>query len=133
MTTKSFFYASAGVFLLTGAYTMGARHANALNHTGRSHVIALSGNHVLRSDGTPWHFGGGSDWVNVSSESNPYTPLPVAIKDIEFWSQSGIVTKNGVGWSFSGNGWKNLGPIPDPDSAPDESSSWSGVKEGYRK
>ena len=143
MRAKSFFYASAGVFLLVAAYTLGARHAVAdLNHASGSHVIGFSGSSgttsamaALRSDGTVFSRDGiGGEWRQV-----PVGLPPVPIEDVIFWDgigyQSGqsCLTKDGYAWAWtSSTGWvRSADAIPTPPIAV-QGKTWSGVKQGYR-
>jgi len=83
---KKFFYVCAGLFLLAGAYAMGARSAGAQagSQIVGFAVASLNGNHhyVITSTGDVWyHFTDGS--------STPYNTAPLFIGN--FWSGTGPV------------------------------------------
>ena len=74
MKAKPFFYASAGIFLLVAAYTMGTRQARADFNPQEFPIIGLTSGQdtspvVLRADGTLWGFDGG--WHPLG-----WTPFP---------------------------------------------------------
>ena len=128
MTAKSFFYASAGIFLLVAAYTLGARHARAdFDPDMHSHVVGASFRYpyynveFLRSDGTVW----GADITSLpvapvqQGGLGDYQPLPVATSEILFWGNTWLLTRSGELFSFRGGGspagrWASHGTIPLP-------------------
>lgn len=148
MTAKSFFYVSAGIFLLIAAFMMGTRFARAepIDPT-TGIVLAMDGAAVLRSDGTLWdlqpaNYGNNSTplprWVREDGANAPNV-LPVPLSDIAFWSPIRIVTKDGVGWAWSSlpnSGtyqWYSAGPIPGGSPVSIDNKTWSDMKEGYQK
>ena len=137
MSARSFFYASAGIFLLVAAYTLGARTAKADLDRTAGMIVGFSdfqGINVLRSDGTQWlvTIGSSPEW-----RQQPLPPIPVPLEDVLFWGPEKFVTRDGhawgVRWDGSQNQWvRTSEPIPLPTVSV-EGKTWSGVKEGYRK
>jgi hypothetical protein len=135
MTAKSYCYACAGIFLLVAAWTMGAQHARANVHPNNgSHVLAMTTQDssafpwALRSDGTLWHYGGNT-WNEVPS----YPVPPELLSRIIFFPGNQLCTSDGQMWNRTGSGWQPLGdPLP-LGTVDVESSTWSDLKDGYRK
>jgi len=114
MSAKSFFYASAGIFLLVAAYTLGARHATAdidlsVQPVGFDERSGLA----LRADKT-WWLPTPDGWQSIQ---DPRIPLPVDIVDnIVYWNDTTIIARGDNNWVWAGapRGWVNIGPIPSP-------------------
>lgn len=130
MTARTFFYASAGVFLLVAAYTMGTRQARADFNPQEFPIIGFSNGQdispvVLRADGTVWRFDGG--WHSLEVD-----PLPIPVSEVAFFDWRFLASKSGQVWRNNIPEWESLGQVPAP-TVHVEGKTWSGVKEGYRK
>jgi hypothetical protein len=138
MTAKSFAYSCLGILALVAAWTMGARHARADFDPQGSHIAGFSfwsnlqtSPVVLRSDGTVWaynHMDPAVDWY----QPNDVGPLPIPMSEVAFFDWVFLASKDGRVWSKGAPDWQSLGQVPVP-TVDVESSTWSGVKDGYRK
>ena len=131
MSAKSFFYTSAGIFLLAATYTMGAHLARADFDSSGFPIVGFSGGAgvapvVLRSDGTVWGYDG--SWHMLITD-----PIPIPVSEVAHFDWVYLASKSGEVWqNMSTSGWASLGHVPTPPVSVD-GPTWSGVKERYRK
>ena len=141
MSAKRFFYVAGGIFLLAGAYQLGARDALAtyVDHSGATGpVIAATDNAtLLRSDGQALYYRAAThSWVRIDYQA----PLPVPISEVAFWGEVWFVTRSGVLWQMDSNlpgppyPWVSRGQMPLPERPVGTvQKGWSDVKGTYRK
>lgn len=145
MNAKKFFYVCAGIFLLAGAYTIGARNARADLRTSTGYILGFwNGNgpgspaYALRSDGTIW-IKSGSGWQQAAP---PFAPVPFPIDGAILGTQFTVMTQDGHIWTAGTIGGPGCGIaacwsqdpdfIPPPPSVAVQGKTWSGVKDTYR-
>lgn len=132
MRAKSFFYTSAGVFVLFAAYTLGARHASAeLNASAPGEIVGVV---TLTNLGVvAFNRQGQAHMVAPGWPREPRADLPVPVADTKLLDL-GLVTATDVGWVWDPGAfqWRSAGRFPG-NPIPVNNKTWSGVKEGYRK
>jgi hypothetical protein len=83
---------------------------------------------VLRADGTVWGYDANAGgWAPLNTD-----PIPIPISEVAHFDWVYLASKSGEFWqNLSISGWRSLGQVPAP-TVEVESSTWSGVKDGFR-
>lgn len=132
---RRFFFVSAGIFLLAGAYHLGVRTARAdwdLSSAGDLVGFATPGfgeAHVVTREGKMWQV----TYHEWTQWTDPEADLPVPTAMVKFFGPGVLITKDEVAWVYAGTGigWISKGPFPG-SPVPVDGRSFGSIKAQHR-